>query len=86
MSSLTGFILIVIVITITITFYTYKKLKEPLDINYLTANQAKRKNNQQKFLINAEIMNGRLAMIGFLGLLINYKIYGWIFPGTFLHR
>ena len=86
MSSLTGFILLVILITITITFYTYKKLKEPLDINYLTANQNKKKNNQQKFWINAEIMNGRLAMIGFLGLIINYKIYGWIFIGTSFNR
>ena len=34
-----------------------------------------------KFWKNAEITNGRLAMIGFLALIINYGFFGWIIPG-----
>ena len=31
--------------------------------------------------MNAEITNGRLAMIGFLVLIVNYGFFGWIIPG-----
>ena len=34
-----------------------------------------------KYWKNAEITNGRLAMIGFLALMVNYGFFGWIIPG-----
>ena len=30
---------------------------------------------------NAELLNGRLAMIGLVAAVINYSIFGWIIPG-----
>ena len=30
---------------------------------------------------NAELLNGRLAMIGFFAAVHNYVIFGWIIPG-----
>ena len=39
------------------------------------------KNYMGKFWKNAETTNGRLAMIGFLALVINYGFFGWIIPG-----
>ena len=30
---------------------------------------------------NAEMVNGRLAMIGFFAAIHNYAIFGWIIPG-----
>ena len=39
------------------------------------------KNYMGKFWKNAEITNGRLAMIGFFALIINYGFFGWIIPG-----
>jgi len=39
------------------------------------------KNYTVKYWKNAEITNGRLAMIGFLALIINYGFFGWIIPG-----
>ena len=44
-------------------------------------NSRKIKNYMGKFWKNAEITNGRLAMIGFLALIINYGFFGWIIPG-----
>tara|TARA_B100000900_G_scaffold305699_1_gene264331 strand:+ start:577 stop:705 length:129 start_codon:yes stop_codon:yes gene_type:complete len=32
---------------------------------------------------NAERTNGRLAMMGFLALVVNYGLFGWIIPGFF---
>ncbi len=32
---------------------------------------------------NAERTNGRMAMMGFLALVINYGLFGWIIPGIF---
>ena len=44
-------------------------------------NSKKIKNYMGKFWKNAEITNGRLAMIGLLALIINYGFFGWIIPG-----
>ena len=32
---------------------------------------------------NAERTNGRLAMMGFFALIVNYGLFGWIVPGFF---
>ena len=32
---------------------------------------------------NAEKINVRLAMMGFLALVVNYGFFGWIAPGLF---
>ena len=83
MSSLTGFILFVVLLTISVTTYTYKKLQEPLGIQHSTVIQDNIKRNKFNFWMNVEITNGRLAMIGFLALVINYKINGEIIPGLY---
>ncbi len=31
---------------------------------------------------NAELLNGRLAMIGFLAAVHNYILFGWVIPGV----
>ena len=31
----------------------------------------------------AERTNGRMAMMGFLALIVNYGLFGWIIPGIF---
>lgn len=82
MSPLTGFIIVLIVITLQFTLYTIKRLQEPLEPN-LTNTQKSNKMNTPKrnYWKNAEIMNGRLAMIGLLALVINYGFFGWIIPG-----
>ncbi len=35
------------------------------------------------YLENAEITNGRLAMIGIFAAIFNYSVFGWIIPGFF---
>ena len=40
-------------------------------------------NSKLSYLQNAEITNGRMAMMGFLALVINYGLFGWIIPGIF---
>ena len=32
---------------------------------------------------NAERINGRMAMMGFFALVVNYGLFGWIIPGIF---
>ena len=81
MSPLTGFILIVLVVTLQISIYTYKRLKEPLEPNF--SNKADTKKAKFNFWQNAEITNGRLAMMGFFAIVINYGFFGWIVPGFF---
>jgi len=82
MSPLTGFIIVLIAITLQFTLYTIKRLQEPLEPN-LTNTQKSNKMNTPKrnYWKNAEITNGRLAMIGLLALVINYGFFGWIIPG-----
>ena len=82
MDSLTSFIVVIIAITIQFSLYAIKRLQEPLEPNYLIDKNSKKiKNYMGKFWKNAEITNGRLAMIGFLALIINYGFFGWIIPG-----
>ena len=82
MDALTSFIVVIIAITIQFSLYAIKRLQEPLEPDFLIENISKKiKNNTDKYWKNAEITNGRLAMIGFLALIINYGIFGWIIPG-----
>ena len=82
MDALTSFIVVIIAITIQFSLYAIKRLQEPLEPNYLIDKSSKKiKNYMGKFWKNAEITNGRLAMIGFLALIINYGFFGWIVPG-----
>jgi len=82
MDALASFIVVIIAITIQFSLYTIKRLQEPLEQNYLIDKNSKKiKNYMGKFWKNAEITNGRLAMIGFLALIINYGFFGWIIPG-----
>ena len=82
MDALTCFIVVIIAITIQFSLYAIKRLQEPLEPNYLIDKNSKIiKNYIGKYWKNAEITNGRLAMIGFLVLIINYGLFGWIIPG-----
>ena len=82
MDALTSFIVVIIAITIQFSLYAIKRLQEPLEPNYFIDNNSKEiKKNKVKFWKNAEITNGRLAMIGFIALIINYGFFGWIIPG-----
>ena len=82
MDPLTSFIVVIIAITLQFSLYAIKRLQEPLEPNYLIDKDLKKiKNYKGKFWKNAEITNGRLAMIGFLALTINYGFFGWIIPG-----
>ena len=82
MDALTSFIIVVIAITIQFSLYALKRLQEPLEPDYLIdQNPKNNKKYSVKYWKNAEITNGRLAMIGFLALIINYGFFGWIIPG-----
>ena len=82
MDSLTSFIVVIIAITVQFSLYAIKRLQEPLEPDYLiNQNSKKIKNIRGKYWMNAEITNGRLAMIGFLVLIVNYGFFGWIIPG-----
>ena len=82
MDALTSFIVVITAITIQFSLYAIKRLKEPLEPNYLIdKNSKKTKIYIGKYWENAEITNGRLAMIGLLALIINYGIFGCIIPG-----
>ena len=82
MDALTSFIVVIVAITIQFTLYAIKRMQEPLEPDFLiNKNSKKIKTYTNKYWKNAEITNGRLAMIGFLVLLINYGFFGWIIPG-----
>jgi hypothetical protein len=82
MDALTSFIVVIIAITMQFSLYAIKRVQEPLEPNYMIDKNSKKiKNYMGKFWKNAEITNGRLAMIGFLALIINYGFFGWIIPG-----
>ena len=57
-------------------------MQEPLEpnlSNYQTYN--KMNDSRKSYWKNAEITNGRLAMVGLLALVVNYGLFGWIIPG-----
>ena len=78
MDALTSFIIVIIAITLQISLYTLKRMQEPLQPDYKFKST---KNYMGAFWKNAELTNGRLAMIGFFALVINYSFFGWIIPG-----
>ena len=41
------------------------------------------KNSKLNYFQIAERTNGRMAMMGFFALIVNYGIFGWIIPGIF---
>ena len=82
MDPLTGFIIVLVVITFQFSLYAIKRLQEPLDpIPYNEQIFTKINESRRSYWKNAETTNGRLAMVGFLALIINYGIFGWIIPG-----
>tara|TARA_B100000989_G_scaffold210423_1_gene159622 strand:- start:457 stop:711 length:255 start_codon:yes stop_codon:yes gene_type:complete len=82
MDALTSFIIVIVAITIQFSLYAIKRLQEPLEPIFLIEENSKKiKNYTDKYWKNAEITNGRLAMIGFFALIMNYGFFGWIIPG-----
>ena len=80
MSPLSLFIIFIIAITFITARYTLNRLKETAQSNYREDLQ---NSNYIDFWENAEITNGRLAMMGFLAVMVNYGLFGWIIPGFF---
>ena len=80
MSPLSLFIIFIIAVTLITAQYTLNRLKESVKSHSSALLQ---KNNYINYWKNAETTNGRLAMMGFLALVVNYGLFGWIIPGFF---
>ena len=82
MDPLTSFIIVLVVITFQFTLYAIKRMQEPLEPNLSNLpTYIKMKESKANYWKNAEITNGRLAMVGLLALVVNYGFFGWIIPG-----
>jgi len=81
MTSLSIFIIFIITITFITSLYTLNRLNEPIKNNNI--DQSLSQNNYIEYWKNAEITNGRLAMMGLVALVVNYGLFGWIIPGFF---
>ena len=82
MDPLTSFIIVLIVITFQFTLYAIKRMQEPFEPTLLDDQKYNiMKETKKSFWKNAEITNGRLAMVGLIALVVNYGFFGWIIPG-----
>ncbi len=81
MSPLSLFIIFITAVTFITARFTLNRLKEPVkshDSNLL------QQNNFIDYWKNAEITNGRLAMMGLLALVVNYGLFGLDYSRFFL--
>ncbi len=82
MDLLTSFIIVLIVITFQFSLYAIKRLQEPLEpIQSREQIHTYKNDRKRSYWKDAEITNGRLAMIGLIALVVNYGFFGWIVPG-----
>mgnify|MGYP003330455494 CR=1 FL=1 len=57
-------------------------MQEPLEPNLQGDKTHSEMNySRRSYWKNAEITNGRLAMVGLIALVLNYGFFGWIIPG-----
>tara|TARA_Y100000589_G_scaffold45741_1_gene38476 strand:+ start:2261 stop:2503 length:243 start_codon:yes stop_codon:yes gene_type:complete len=80
MSPLILFIIFITAFTFILASYALNRLKDPI---YKTGKKQSFELKNTNFWKNAETTNGRLAMMGFTALLVNYGLFGWIIPGFF---